>query len=432
MSTPASASEVKGRWRHLIIAIICMILIANLQYGWSVFVAPLTKAVHGWDGSLQPKAVAAAVQFAFTFFVFLETWGTPVGGWFTDRIGPRFGPRTVVGVGGVLCALGWVINASAGSLTMLYVGNFLTGVGAGFVYCVCVGTAVKWFPDRRGLASGLVAGGFGAGAALTILPIDWVIKAHGYQAAFLWFGLFQGILVLIIAQFLRHPNPGEVPAVASKANQQSKNSYTTVQMLSSWVFWVLYVCDVLMCAGGLVIAANLKPLGVSYHHDTAIIVGMAALSLTLVLSNISNGVGRPIFGWISDKIGLPLAMVFSYGIGAVAYFFLAQFGANPWMFLLGILLVMFCWGNIFSLFPSMCTNIFGPKYATTNTSVLYTAKGTAALLVPLAGSLITMHVALQVCIAINIVAVLIVWFILRPAAIRFHVVDASKTVAQPA
>ena len=150
------------RWMQLIIGVICMAMIANLQYGWTYFVSPMAKA-QAWD--------IASVQVAFSIFVALETWLTPLQGWIVDTLGPRRGPKLMVAAGGILVAAGWLINAWAGSLEMLYLGAAVSGVGAGGIYATCVGNAVKWFPDRRGLAVGITAAGFGAGAAVTVIPI---------------------------------------------------------------------------------------------------------------------------------------------------------------------------------------------------------------------------------------------------------------------
>jgi MFS transporter, OFA family, oxalate/formate antiporter len=418
MGTTAPAGAIRpnnGRWLHLTLSILCMVMIANLQYGWSVFVAPLHQA-HNWE--------VTAIQVAFTIFVALETWATPVNAWICDRIGPRFGPRLVMGAGGILVAAGWMLNSFTGSLTGLYIGGALTGFGAGGIYCVSVGTAVKWFPDRRGLATGLVAAGFGAGAALTIIPIKMYIASSGYAAAFLLFGLIQGGVVLVASQLIRHPDPGEVQVPAKTATKQSARSYTSKEMLSSWVFWVLYVCDVLMCAGGLVVTANLVGIANSHNISNIVIMGATTLSLALVFSNVMNGLARPLFGWVADQIGLPKTMVIGFGLGAMAYFLLYLLGAHPAAFVFATGLVFFCWGNIFSLFPAMCTNLFGTKYATTNASLLYTAKGTAALLVPLA-SVVTRVTGswdsvLLVASVINIIAVFVVAFVLTPAARRFQ------------
>src|ERR1700744_2885260 len=187
------------RWMQLIIGVICMAMIANLQYGWPYFVAPMAKA-KSWD--------VAGIQVAFSIFVALETWLTPVEGWIVDSLGPRQGPRLMVAAGGVMVAIGWLINAKAESLGMLYLGSVISGVGAGGIYATCVGNAVKWFPDRRGLAVGLTAAGFGAGAALTVIPIRLVIDAHGYAETFFWFAIIQGGVVFLLAWLLRPPVPG--------------------------------------------------------------------------------------------------------------------------------------------------------------------------------------------------------------------------------
>src|ERR1700753_2522299 len=191
------------RWTQIIVGIVCMVLIANLQYGWTLFVNPINKA-HGWS--------IAEIQLAFSIFIALETWLTPVEGWIVDAIGPRNGPRLMVAFGGLTVALGWVINAYAQSLTALYAGAVISGIGGGAIYATCVGQAVKWFPDRRGLAVGLTAAGYGAGSALSVIPIQWVIASHGYEAAFFWFGIVQGGAVFLMAWLLRAPDPGEVGA----------------------------------------------------------------------------------------------------------------------------------------------------------------------------------------------------------------------------
>jgi OFA family oxalate/formate antiporter-like MFS transporter len=416
----SAAQAGNQRWRHLILAVVCMIMIANLQYGWSVFVLPLQKA-RGWPVS--------SIQIAFTIFVALETWATPINGWIADRLGPDFGPRTVMGIGGVLVALGWILDSRAGTLTALYVGGALTGLGSGAVYCTAVGTAVKWFSDRRGLAVGLVAGGFGAGAAITIIPIEMVIAQAGYAAAFFWFGLIQGGVVLVVSQFIRNPHPHEAPAAKAKA-QQTTRSYTAREVLSSKVFWVLYVLDLLMCAGGLVVTAYLAPIATSYHLTTVtVLLGAGTLSAALVFANVMNGVARPFFGWVSDKIGLWQTMAIAFALGATSYFCLYLFGNNPYGFIFFTGMVFFCWGEIFSLFPAMCTDLFGAKFATTNTSMLYTAKGAAAFLVPLGALAATLtgnwNDVLFLTTGINVIAVILVFTVLRPAANRHHLLDQS-------
>src|SRR5881394_1123644 len=187
-----------NRWIQLAAGVICMVMIANLQYGWTYFVDPIDARYH-WGRT--------DIQIAFTIFVALETWLVPIEGWFVDR----FGPRVVVMFGGVVVAIAWTLNSMASSLTMLYVAAAVSGVGAGAVYGTCVGNALKWFADRRGLAAGLTAAGFGAGAAATVVPIIYVIRTYGYDRAFLWFGLSQGVVILVLSQLLKAPKPDEAP-----------------------------------------------------------------------------------------------------------------------------------------------------------------------------------------------------------------------------
>src|SRR5947208_1253282 len=202
MPSTAAAAPSKSifatPWTQLIVGVVCMVMIANLQYGWTLFVGPIDAKYH-WG--------RAAIQVAFSIFVITETWLVPVEGWFVDK----FGPRIVVVVGGILVGIAWMLNSIADSLTLLYIAAAIGGIGAGGVYGTCVGNALKWFPDRRGLAAGLTAAGFGAGSALTIIPIQSMIKGSGYEATFLWFGIGQGLVVVVLSLLLRAPRTGEAP-----------------------------------------------------------------------------------------------------------------------------------------------------------------------------------------------------------------------------
>src|ERR1700737_4518602 len=232
LETRAVASE-GTRWGQLAAGIVCMVMIANLQYGWTLFVNPIDQKYH-WG--------RAAIQVAFTIFVLTETWLVPFEGYLIDK----FGPRVMVCGSGVLVALAWVINSVADSLLLLYVGAAIGGIGAGVIYGASVGNALKWFPDRRGLAAGLTAAGFGAGSALTVIPIYNLIQSSGYEAAFLWFGLGQGIIVVIVGLFLRAPQAGEAPAPAAPSVQQTRRDYEWKEVLRSPPFWVMYVMFVMV------------------------------------------------------------------------------------------------------------------------------------------------------------------------------------------
>ena len=246
----AVPTALTSRWSQLIFVIVCMVMIANLQYGWTLFVNPISKA-HGWS--------IASIQFAFAVFIALETWLTPVEGWIVDILGPRHGPRIMVAFGGIMVGLGWVINSMAESLTMLYAGAVISGIGGGAIYATSVGHAVKWFPDRRGLAVGLTAAGYGAGAALTVIPIRYVIDTSGYEAAFLWFGLIQGGVVFLVAWLLRARAGGD-PQHGGAQGQQSPRSYTPAEVLQTPVFWLMYIMFVMVSASGLMATAQIAPI----------------------------------------------------------------------------------------------------------------------------------------------------------------------------
>jgi MFS transporter, OFA family, oxalate/formate antiporter len=405
-TSAAAGSSASFRWVQLIIAIVCMVMIANLQYGWTLFVRPINQA-HGWS--------VADIQIAFSIFVALETWLTPIEGWLADKIGPKI----VVAVGGVLVAFGWIINSVADSLVLLYAGAVVSGIGAGAVYATSVGSAVKWFPDRRGLAVGLTAAGFGAGAAVTVIPIREVIAANGYQAAFFWFGLVQGAVVLVVAWFLRAPRAEEVKFTAPAKVAQSAESYSPMQVLAAPVFWVLYIMFVLVSASGLMATAQIALIAKDYNvADTVILLGGTTLTLALIIDNVANGTARPLFGWVSDHIGRENTMAIAFGLGGVSYWLLGSLGTSPWAFVLFAALIFLTWGEIFSLFPSTCTDTFGPKFATANLSLLYTAKGASAFLVPLANLLKSStgswHSVFVVTALMNFLVVAMALFVLKP------------------
>jgi OFA family oxalate/formate antiporter-like MFS transporter len=410
---PAALTSEATRWLQLIFGILCMVMIANLQYGWTLFVNPIDQKYH-WG--------RAAIQVAFTIFVLTETWLVPIEGYLIDK----FGPRVMICGSGALVAIAWMLNAHADSLFLLYVGAAIGGLGAGVIYGGAVGNALKWFPDRRGLAAGLTAAGFGAGSALTVIPIANMIQSSGYEAAFLWFGLGQGVIVMIVALFLRAPETSDLPAVAAPTVQQSRRDYAPGEVLRTLVFWVMYAMFVMVGIGGLMATAQLAPIARDFKVDgvavTLLGLTLPALTFALSIDRVLNGVCRPFFGWVSDNIGRENTMFAAFlveGIGICALVMLAH---EPVWFVILSGLVFFAWGEIYSLFPATCTDIFGRKFATTNYGLLYTAKGTAALLVPFANVLTDMtgswHAVFYIAAALNIVAAVMSLLVLKPMRIK--------------
>jgi OFA family oxalate/formate antiporter-like MFS transporter len=365
------------RWGQLVMGVLCMAMIANLQYGWTLFVKPMDAKYH-WGTTV--------IQGAFFIFVLVETWLVPIEGWLVDK----FGPRPVIAGGGILAAIGWIINSYASSVPELYVAAVVSGVGAGCVYGTCVGNALKWFPDRRGLAAGMTAAGFGAGAAVTVIPIANMIASDGYQHTFFFFGILQGAVIFAIALLMTRPTPPKGVIVPPRI-VMSKVDYNSGQMMKTSVFWLTYVLFVAVGAGGLIATAQIGPIATDYGFAKLPVsllgVALPLLTMTLAIDNLANGFTRPLCGFISDRIGRENTMLLVFVGEGLAMLGLMKFGHDPYLFMLFAAMVFLFWGEIYSIFPALCADTFGIKNAAANAGTLYTAKGTASALVPLTAAL---------------------------------------------
>ena len=384
-STSERETLFQNRWLILVFSILSMVAVANLQYGWTLFVNPLTQRL-GVQTSL--------IQVAFSVFVLLETWLVPFEGYLVDR----FGPRNLVLLGGVFAALGWVGSGLADSLTGLYLAYAVAGLGAGIVYGTAIGNALKWFPDHRGLAAGLTAAGFGAGSALTVAPIADMIKSAGYQTTFIQWGIIQGVVVIIAAVFLKAPPAGWLPhgwTQEARAQEVKKRQtgldFTPGQMASTPQFWVLYLMMTMVATGGLMATAQLSPMAKDFQVDQIPVsflwISLPAITFALSADRVVNGLCRPFWGWISDHIGRERTMSIAFGLEAIAIFLLINTASSPLLFIIFSSFTFFGWGEIYSLMPATAGDFFGRKYATTNYGFLYTAKGTASLFVPIGSAL---------------------------------------------
>jgi OFA family oxalate/formate antiporter-like MFS transporter len=413
------------RWLQLAMGVVCMAMIANLQYGWTLFVDPIDAKFH-WG--------RAAIQLAFTLFVVTETWLVPVEAWFVDK----YGPSVVIAFGGVMITIAWVMNSYADTLVLLYLAAIIAGIGAGSVYGTCVGNALKWFPDHRGLAAGATAAGFGAGAAITVVPIANMIAASGYQSAFFTFGIGQGVIVFLLAFFLRKPSV-VMPAKKKQLNlPQTRIDFTPPQVLRSPIFWVMYLVFVMVAAGGLMTAAQIAPIAKDFKiaNEPVGILGfqMAALTFAISLDRIFDGFGRPFFGWVSDNIGREHTMFIAFGTAALMVLTLSVYGHVPIVFVLATAVYFGVFGEIYSLFPATSGDTFGVKYATTNNGMLYTAKGTASLLVPIA-SLVAASYGWQavfvIVVALNATAALLALLVIKPMRRAFILGNEATSEATP-
>ena len=413
---------LSNRWCQLVIGMLCMALVANLQYAWTLFVAPMNSR-HHWG--------EASIQLAFSIFILTETWLVPIEGWLVDR----FGPRPVVAGGAICAGLAWMMFSHATTLPELYIGSVVAGIGAGGVYGTCVGNALKWFPDKRGLAAGLTAAGFGAGAAVTVIPIANMITRTGYEHTFLFFGILQGVAIFVLALLLHKPVARSTAGVKRKF-AVSKVDYTPGQMIKTPVFWVIYVSFVAVAAGGLMATAQIGPIakdwGLAKLPMTMFGMTLPLLTMTLSIDNICNGFTRPLCGFISDKIGRENTM-FAIFIGeGLALLGMMQYGQNPYAFMTFAALIFLFWGEIFSIFPAICADTFGSKFAASNAGTLYTAKGTAALLVPLASVLSAAggwNLVFIVSAVITIAAGVSAKFVLAPMRARWIEEGASASAA---
>jgi MFS transporter, OFA family, oxalate/formate antiporter len=366
-------SRIINRWAQLVAGIFAMMAIANLQYAWTLFTKPMQAHLH---------VSLTAIQGIFSAFILVETWLVPFEGYLVDRIGPRL----MLGVGAVLVGLGWVMSGQVESLGRVYFWYCIGGIGAGIVYGGTIGNALKWFPDHRGLCVGLTAGAYGIGTAVTVAPIDKMIKASGYQHTFIVWGIIQGVVVLMCALFLAKPPEGWAPdgwqekeAKIKEHVRSSAVDMTPWQMLRQPSFYVIYLMMTMLSFGGLVVTAQLNPMATSYHVDKVVVAfGMTALVMAITVDRYLNGLTRPFWGWVSDHIGRENTMFIAFTLEAFAVFLLLQLISRPIWFIALSGLCFFAWGEIFSLFPSITGDLFGKKWATTNYGVVYTAKGAGA------------------------------------------------------
>jgi OFA family oxalate/formate antiporter-like MFS transporter len=375
MSTSvATPRENAGRrWGQLLLGIIAMMSISSPQYTWTLFTGPLNQKL---------GTTLAELQWTFSLLIILQTFLSPLQAYLVDR----FGPRNLIAIGAALSGGSWVLASFVQSLWGLYLSyGIIGGFGTGIIYVGIIGLMVRWFPDRRGLATGLAAAGYGFGAVFTSFPIDTMIKSSGYEHTLLVWGVIQGVIGVLAALGLRVPPEGYQPAGYNpevvKRELQSRRSYTPAEMLRNPIFWLLFLMMAMMSTSGLMVVSNVGPFAHEYKVADVMVLGlMAALPLSLTLSRITNGLTRPFFGWISDHIGREWTMALAFALEAAAILVLFAFLGNPALFVVLTGLVFFGWGEIFSLFPSTLTDTFGPEYAATNYGFLYIAQGVGSIL----------------------------------------------------
>jgi OFA family oxalate/formate antiporter-like MFS transporter len=356
-----------------------MIVISNYQYAFTLFAPGIQRGL-GLTQAQYPLVAAI-----FSLFVLFETWPVPVAGILVDKLGIR--KLMMLGSIGVL--LGWLLGGTiAHSVVELYIYyGAIAGTGAGIIYISCVGNAVKWFPDRRGLAAGLTAAGFGGGAALTIIPISFTIGTVGWGGAMAIWGVAQGMIAFVMAMIMRHPPVDWKPVgwqekvkKVSKVVAQTKLEYPWYKTLRTPEFWLLYIMFTLVATGGLMATGNLSEIAQSLGVGAVTILGIGIVALTATLSGITNALARILWGGISDKLGREYTMFIAFAVQAILLALVLAIVKNPIAFVILLPFVFLSWGEIYALFSAITGDIFGPKNATANYGMLYTAKGLASVL----------------------------------------------------
>jgi OFA family oxalate/formate antiporter-like MFS transporter len=408
LSAPADRSldgVRHNRWMQLVYGLICMMAVSSPQYVWTLFTKPM---------QAQFGTTLSALQVTFSILIVLQTFLSPFQGFVVDR----FGPRILISIGSVLTGLSWVLASQAQSVMGIYLTyGLLGGIGTGIIYIGVVGLMVRWFPDRRGFATGIVAAGYGMGAILTTFPVSASLAASGWQHTLLVFGIVFGVIGLIAAQGLRVP-----PQAWMAEHESSRSSVADVpsrQMLKSPVFWLMFVMMTMMSTSGLMVISQMGSFARDFGITNALVWGMAALPLALTIDRFTNGLTRPFFGWVSDRIGRENTMVVAFGLEGIAMTLWLLTRDNALLFVLMSGVVFFGWGEIFSLFPSTLTDTFGTKHATTNYGFLYIAQGVgsvlggplAAMLHESTGSWIPVF---QVCIAMDLLTAVLAYLALKP------------------
>jgi OFA family oxalate/formate antiporter-like MFS transporter len=371
-ATTNGAAVYSNRWTQLGLGVVAMMAISSPQYVWTLFTGPLNQKL---------GTTLTELQWTFSLLIILQTWFSPFQAYLVDR----FGPRLLIAVGALMSGGSWVLAAYSGDLWTLYLTyGVIGGFGTGIIYVGIIGLMVRWFPDRRGLATGLAAAGYGFGAFFTSFPIDAMIKNSGYAHTLVVWGIIQGVIGIVVAQGLRVPpenwQPADYVPNAARAEWQSKRSFAPAEMLKSPVFYLLFIMMAMMSTSGLMVVSNVGPFANEYKVANVLVFGMAALPLSLTLSRVTNGLTRPFFGWVSDHIGREQTMALAFTLEAIAILVLFAFIDRPVLFVVLTGLVFFGWGEIFSLFPSTLTDTFGPKYAATNYGFLYIAQGVGSIL----------------------------------------------------
>jgi len=403
---------VGNRWVQLAAGVTAMVVISNFQYAFTLF----TPGLKHQFASVPYSDIA----LIYTLFILFETWPVPVAGYFIDR----FGIRNLMIIGSIMIFLGWTLGgmlATSVSHLYLYYG-VLAGTGAGIIYIATVANAVKWFPDKRGLAAGLTAAGFGGGSALTLIPISGSISSMGWAGAMTAWGIGQGVVAIVMALILRHPPKGWGPSdwAPPKAVVQTRKDFSAMQMVSQKEFYIMYAMFLMVCTGGLMTTGNMSQIAKSLNVFDAKVFGIAIVPFVATLAGVTNALARIMWGAVSDRFGRENTMAFAFALEGVLIYLMTQIAGNAIAFMILMPFVFLAWGEIYALFSAITGDVFGPKNASGNYGIMYTAKGLASILAGWGAAAVaaryagSFSVPYYVAAIFDIVAAVLAFFILKP------------------
>lgn len=411
-SAPLGATGLlQNRWFQLLISLICMMAISSPQYVWTLFTKPL---------SAKLGVPLSELQITFSMLIVLQTFFSPFQGGLIER----FGARRLISIGTLMSGLSWVLASQASSIGMLYLSYGLVGgLGTGIVYVGVVGQMVRWFPDRRGFAVGMVAAGYGMGAILTTFPISSALAGQGLESTLWQFGIIFAVIGVIASQALRSPDP-MTALPATRVAQSTGNDLTPRQMLRTPLFWLMFCMMTMMSTSGLMVTSQMASFARDFGVASVMVFGLAALPLALTIDRLTNGLTRPFFGWVSDHFGRENTMFFAFALEGIAMALWLMTRDNAVLFVLLSGVVFFGWGEIFSLFPSTLTDTFGTRNATANYGWLYISQGIGSILGgPLAALMHektgSWHPVFGTAITLDILAAVLALVVLKPWRKRY-------------
>lgn len=400
-----------GKWTQLALGLICMAAISSPQYVWTLMTRPLTDKL---------GVGLAELQVTFSLLIILQTFFSP----FQGRLVERFGPRLLISLGTVMAGLSWVLSAQVSGLAALYlVYGGLGGLGTGIVYIGVVGLMVRWFPRHRGFAAGAVAAGYGMGAIMTTFPVSVSLGQYGLEQTMTVFGLLFAAVGFLASQGLKlPPDSGALPA--SQTVAQSSRQFTSREMLRQPLFWLMFAMMAMMSTSGLMVTSQMAVFAEDFGISKAVVFGMAALPLALTIDRFTNGLTRPLFGFISDRYGRENTMFIAFALEGVAMTLWLACRDDPMLFVLLSGVVFFGWGEIFSLFPSTLTDTFGSEYAGSNYGWLYISQGIGSIFGGPLAALLYQHtqgweVVFSCAIGLDFITAALAIALLKPWRARF-------------